>query len=197
MLHVAPDVLLAGGLTVSIPTRYDLTGTGGNGIIVQALALVSRAYFDIHRLFPGAVFVRIPLGAEVRFADYFHYRGDFTPVIMAPVAKGFPNKSAQVLIEHSDEIEARAPFGLGGGLRFQVVFAATDFASSLSGGTSTGGFGAGDRAQTALEPFVGYEPRGSGFFARLGCLVALDTPAGFGFNRDKVATVRTTLGGKF
>jgi hypothetical protein len=194
MVHVAPDALLFGGATFTIPTRYDFSGASLTSVFLQTLGTVSRGYFDVHRLMPGTFAARIPLGAEVKFASYFYYRGTLVPVILVPVAKDFNDKSAQLIIEHADEIEARAPFGFGGGLRFQVAFAATNFGGT---GLGSGGFGGGDHAQTALEPFIGYEPRGSGFFARLGLLVALDSPAGFGFDAGKLATIRTTLGGKF
>ena len=52
-------------------------------------------------------------------------------------------------------------------------------------------------AQTALEPFVGYEPPGAGFVARLGMLVALNSPLGLGFDKDKLTAVRMQVGGKF
>ena len=39
--------------------------------------------------------------------------------------------------------------------------------------------------------------RGPGVFARLGLLLALDRPLGFGFDTNKLAAIRATVGGKF
>ncbi len=103
-----------------------------------------------------------------------------------PVGKDTSVTAAQLSLEHAGELEVRAPFGLGGGLRFQAVFLLTD---GLSGNGA-------DHAQTAVEPFVGYEPPGAGFFARLGMLVAIDPPLGYGFEKDKLTTFHVEVGGK-
>lgn len=192
VIPIGHDAAINVGATVSIPTRYNFEGDGLVQAFVLAAGDATHAYYDLHRLYPGVVFIRVPIGAEVRFAKIFRYRGELNPSILIPAGEGF-KKDPHVLLEHADELEARAPFGLGGGLRFQAVFALSNF-----GGTGTsGGFGGGDRAQTALEPFLQYEPRGSGVYARLGLLVALDSPAGFGFERNKLATIRIGVGGKF
>lgn len=137
------------------------------------------------------LFIRFPLGAEFRFARLVHLRMELTPAILVPVAERFRH-DPQVTLEHADEIEVRAPFGLGGGLRFQLAAALSNF-----GNSSATPFGAPDRVQTALEPFVQYEPRGTGFYGRLGTLLALDSNLGPAANRDKLATIRVTVGGKF
>jgi hypothetical protein len=86
------------------------------------------------------------------------------------------------LFEIHNEIEARAQMGVGGGLHLQAVFFTKDLDN--------------DSVQTAMEPYFVYEPI-RGFYARAGVLVALDPQAGFGFNDDKVATIRLSLGGKW
>jgi hypothetical protein len=56
--------------------------------------------------------------------------------------------------------------------------------------------------QTALEPFIVYEPPFAGPFelplrARIGLLIALDDALGFGFDTNKVMTLRTSFGVRF
>ncbi len=182
---VTADVSLNGGLSVSIPTRSQAFASS---FAITTLALGHHAFFDLQRFLPGYVGLRMPLGAEARFGRVFYYRGELTPGLYLPTSSG--SQGGLVVLEHADELEARAPFGFGGGLRFQAAFFLNDPASEASTGRT------GDRAQTALEPFVGYEPSGSGFYARLGLLCALDGPAGFGFDKDKLAAVRMQVGGK-
>ena len=55
--------------------------------------------------------------------------------------------------------------------------------------------GRGDNAQGAFDPFLSYDS--STTFGRLGCLIALDTPLGLGFDRGKVAALHMTLGTHF
>jgi hypothetical protein len=87
-------------------------------------------------------------------------------------------------MEVHNEIEARAPIGVGGGMHLQGVFISDDPSND------------NDAAQLAMEPYFVYEPI-RGFYARAGLLVALDSELGFGFNRGKVATIRIGLGGKW
>ena len=92
-----------------------------------------------------------------------------------------------VTIEHGNEFEGRSNVGLGAGARLQFLFVATE-----------ADFEDDDRFQAAVEPYFVFEPHGEdGFFARLGTLLALDSPLGFGFDEGKLATVRITLGGKW
>lgn len=97
----------------------------------------------------------------------------------------------------------RAPFGFGGGLRFQVAFALSNLGDeqfARPNGNFTGGDGFdgnGDRAQTALEPFIQYVPPGSGFYGRLGTLMALDSPLGPPGGKGNMVTIRLALGAEF
>ncbi|APR76519.1 Hypothetical protein A7982_01866 [Minicystis rosea] len=182
------NAALYGGLGISVPTRYNFDYASPDVVATMIAGASTRGLYDLHRLYPGTLFIRVPLGAEVHFAKYFYYRGALTPSILVNVLEGAPDRGPYVLLEHADEIEGRAPFGLGGGLRFQAVFALTDLSS---------GFGAADRAQVAMEPFVGYEPRGAGFYARLGLLMPVDGPFGPAFDKGHLRTVRISLGGKF
>jgi hypothetical protein len=85
-----------------------------------------------------------------------------------------------MVVEQGNEIEARTEGGFGGGLRLQAAFPLTN----------------NDLVQTAVEPFVAYEPT-SGLYARAGFLIALDEQLGFGLDQGKLATVRLAVGGKF
>jgi hypothetical protein len=186
VFRVLPAATLAFGATVSIPTRYSFNGSP-DLLIFAATAAASRGFYDAYRFAPQTLSIRVPIGFEARFLGLLYYRGELDPDIRVPVGSAPPSDSVQLSLEHADELEARAPFGLGGGLRFQVAFL-------LTNGLSSDG---ASYAQTAIEPFVGYEPPGAGFFARLGMLVALNSPLGFGFEKDKLTTARMQAGGKF
>ena len=84
-----------------------------------------------------------------------------------------------------NEIEARGSSGIGGGLHLQAVFTT----SSIQGSRRRG-------AARDKKPYFVYDP-GRGFYARIGSLIALDRPLGFGFNDDKMASLRLTLGGRW
>ena len=189
VFRVLPEAAFNIGASISIPTRYDYSGATSGLAVFSALAALSRGFYDAWRLLPQALSVRIPIGFEARFLNILYYRGELDPVILIPVGNGAG--SAQAILEHADEIEARAPFGLGGGVRFQMAFLLTDALAAASGAAGP------DHLQTAIEPFVGYEPAGAGLYARVGMLVALDTPLGPGTDRDKLTTVRMQVGGKF
>lgn len=177
--RVTPFVALNGGATVSIPTRF--SADRAEDVVIPALGAASSAYYEAHRWMPMTTFVRIPLGAEVKLS-ILRLRGEVVPTVWIPV--GDNTGKPQFMLNVAGEGELRAPFGLMGGLRLQAAFGVTDGLQ----------FSPGDRAQTAIEPFIGYEPSRLGLYVRLGLLTALDSPAGFGFEQGKVMTVRTQLG---
>lgn len=177
--RVTPFVALYGGATVSIPTRFSVKST--DDIVTPAFGMASSAYYEAHRWMPMTTFVRIPLGAEVKLS-ILRLRGEVVPTVWIPV--GDNTNTTQFMLNVAAEGELRAPFGLMGGLRLQAAFGVTDGLQ----------FAPGDRAQTAIEPFIGYEPSRLGLYVRLGLLTALDSPAGFGFEQGKVMTVRTQIG---
>jgi hypothetical protein len=186
VFRVLPQAALSFGAAVSIPTRYSFA-SALDVASFAAIAAASRGLYDAYRFEPATVSVRFPITFEARFFGLLYYRGELDPDTWIPVGSITENESVQLSLEQADELEVRAPFGIGGGLRFQAVFLLTN---GLSGDGN-------DYAQTALEPFVGDEPPGAGFFARLGVLVALNAPLGFGFDKDRLATVRMQAGGKF
>jgi hypothetical protein len=179
-----PTVALLAGGTISVSPNLD---PALDTRLATYLGAASRAAFDQHRLTAEYLFIRPRVGVEVRFASVFYYRGDLCPVVWIPIGENADD--AELVIDQGNEIEARADMGLGGGLRFQqALFPTTDDNGIFDDDV--------DRAQTALEPYFVYEPD-KGFFARLGLLVALDEPLGFGFDDGNVATLRVQLGGKW
>jgi hypothetical protein len=173
-----------GSLTVS--TRIsdgrldfdDLEHYGARGALIS-----SRAFADVHRFLPDRVLLRGKGGLEVRLGSVAYYRLDIVPVIA--IAVGERVNQTDFLLEVHNEFEARSRKGIGGGVRLQTVFLATDPFDDND-----------DAFQAAIEPYFTYEPL-RGFYARLGILVALDRPLGFGLNDNKVATFRASLGGKW
>ncbi|EYF00980.1 hypothetical protein [Chondromyces apiculatus] len=162
------------GGTVSIPTIHDPDEEQG---IAASFSAITRAQYDIYRFIPESIGVRARGGVEVRILPYLYYRGDIAPTVFIPTG----DDEAEILIDQGNEIEARSEGGFGGGLRFQASFLLTD----------------DDLVQTALEPFVSYEPKPSGLYARLGMLIALDETLGFGFDEGKVLSGRLGIGYKW
>jgi hypothetical protein len=186
--HVDRDIVLWGGFAMSIPTTWKNPNL--TQFTFDVLSAETRADFDLGRVVPELMTVKFPLGAEMKF-DFIYLRPSLAIPIYVPVgdASG-PGSSVSVAMELAGEVEARHPSGFGGGLRLQAFFLLTN--DNLASG--------GDHAQAALEPFVGYEAppgRGAAPFARLGLLLALDTPLGFGFDKDKLAAIDIKAGVKF
>lgn len=165
------DLRAYGGLYLTFPV---LSEPDDEVAVAALVGAATRAYFDADRLLVGGMPIRINLGAEYRILPNLYYRGDLNPVIWIPTR----SQDSEFLLEQSNEIEYRFDFGLGGGFRFQELFLFTN----------------SDMAQLAMEPFVTYTPKGAGFYGRLGFLVALDDPLGFGFDRGKLATLRISAG---
>lgn len=172
----------AGG-TITFPIIFDPSSR--RALAAYGLAQ-NRALFDVDRFLIEYLTVRPRVGLEAHFADYFFLRGDFGFPLFIDVS-GDRNDAAEFAVETAAEFEARAPVGVGGGIRMQLVGFATDDYGFYN-----------DNVQAAIEPYFVYEPFGrAGFFARVGFLLALDEPLGFGFDTNELATVRVTLGGKW
>jgi hypothetical protein len=164
----------AGG-TLSVPTML-MSDPEVDQVLVASSAVAARGLYDAHRFFPEVLSLRPGGGVELKFG-IFRYRGDLRLANHIPL----DGQDFELFMEQGNEGEVRADFGLGGGLRFQEVFTWTE----------------DDLVQTALEPFVGYEPPGSGFLARFGVMLALDESLGPFPDQGKVAAFRFTLGGKW
>lgn len=189
VFKAAPAFAIHAGLSISVPTRTSFKSASLEYGVIMLAADSIRGFYDMQRLLPGVLFVRAPLGVEARFLDYLYYRGDLNVSVPVPVSEG-SDHSPQVILEHADEFEFRHPVGVGLGLRFQAAFALSNFGS-------TGGFTSGDRAQTAMEPFLQYEAPGRGVYGRIGALLALDNALGPAADTGKLASIRIAVGGKF
>lgn len=184
---ISDDIAYFIGGSIGVPTHPSL---GGSDQLAIALVVpgIARGFFDYDRFAPNSLPLRLRGGVEVRITPILFYRGDLSPVFFIPLN----GNKFEVLLEQGNEIEGRLESGIGGGLRLQEVFSIG--ADGFAGVASPGG---SDRFQSALEPFVSYEPESPNLFARLGLLMALDTPAGFAFDTNKVATVRLSGGYKW
>ena len=171
----------AGG-TVTFPVLFDPGFERGFASTVLA---VDRGLIDLDRFLFEYLTVRPRVGLEAHFADYFFVSADLGFPLFIDVS-GDRRDSVEFAYEQGAEFEARAPVGVGGGVRLQIVIITDDY-----------GF-YNDEFQAVIEPFFVYEPfERLGFFARVGFPLALDRPLGFGFDRNGLAAVQVTLGGKW
>lgn len=166
-------VFLGGSLSIPVIHEPDRETRSALQAVTPA-----RASVDLHRFTPEHLPLRARGGVELRSgASFFHYRGEVVTMLALPTDGG----EAELVIEPSNELELRGQRGLGGGVRLQAALTPIEH----------------DKAQLALEPFASYEPEKTGVYGRIGLLIALDGPLGFGFDEDKVATLRFAFGGKF
>jgi len=108
------------------------------------------------------------------------FRADLFPTLYIGLGSG---TKTNFFMSQGNEIEYRHEIGFVGGFRLQEVFTWTDD---------------NDLIQLAMEPYVGYmQPGKSGFYARLGFLMALDKDLGFAFDTGKVRTMRLSGGYRF
>lgn len=139
-------------------------------------AIMVRAWREPGRFLPHSVPVVLRGGLELNLAPL---------ILQVELAPGwiadFRYKGSIVYFDTSVSAALRARFGLEGGLRAQGTFVVAQTP---------------DHAQTALEPFLGYEtPERVGLYVRYGVLVAIDAPQGIG-GYDTL-TQRLSLGAKF
>jgi hypothetical protein len=172
--NLLPRLALFGGLTGSIPVIEPDRITA----LAAAANFPARGYFDAHRLLLQYASLRTRAGVEIKLADVLHYRSDLTWLLAFPTGD---SGDTRVVIELGNELELRAPGGIGFGFRLQTALPLSS----------------NDILQTAAEPFLSYEPPGKGSYFRAGYLVALDNELGFGFEAGKVATFRVAFGGKY
>jgi hypothetical protein len=155
------------------------------------LSAVSMALYDLHYW----AYKYLPIGArggfEYRAKREIFLRGALEPTLYIPLDTATSavvgnTRQTELFYQLRLEAEGRTDSGWGGGAGLQLVHA-------ISSGET---FGRGDNAQAAFEPFVSYTS--SSTFARLGCLIALDSPFGLGFDSgSKVAALRLGVGSYF
>jgi hypothetical protein len=188
-IHVGGKVSMSTQLEPRLAPTSSIAGLSvDDRTFASERGALARAMFDMHRLYPGYFFVRPRAGIEVTLIPNIYYRGDISPVIWLPIGEEVDD--VELFIEQGNEFEARAPAGIGGGIRFQQVFPVSglDFAP-----------GEDDGIQTAIEPYLTFDPDRAGLVARVGFLVAIDEVQGFGLDEGdtKVGTLRVQVGGKW
>lgn len=155
------------------------------------LSAASMALYDLHYW----AYKYLPIGAragfELRPASRVFLRGSLDPTLYIPLDRATSSvvsntRSAELFYQARLEAEGRTSSGWGGGAGLQLVHALS----------ASNAFARGDNAQGAFEPFVSYTSRST--FARLGVLIGLDSPFGFGFDSGlKVAALRLGVGSYF
>lgn len=160
-------------------------------LTANLISALSMALYDTHYW----AYKYLPIGArggfEFRPKDRVFLRGALEPTLYIPLdnetsAIVSNTRNTELFYQLRLEAEGRSASGWGGGAGLQLVHALT------AGDT----LGRGDNAQGAFEPFVSYTSNST--FARLGCLIALDSPLGFGFDSGaKVAALRLAVGSYF
>jgi hypothetical protein len=152
-----------------------------DSFFTRDFAAATRAYADLHRYSPEYMFLRGRGGLELQIVPVLYYRLEVAPMIAIPLGEFVHD--AELIVDIHNEIEARGRSGVGGGLHLQGVINTTAFRGN-------------DDAQLAAEPYFVYDP-GRGFYARVGSLIAVDEPLGFGLNNGRMASFRVTLGGRW
>ena len=156
------------------------------------LSAVAMTLWDLHLWAYKYLPIGLRGGVEYETKESVFFRGVLEPTLYIPLGNSdkllfADTRKAEFFYQLRVEAEARSKSGWGGGLGLQVVHAISQSASGPNG----------DNAQGAAEPFVSYDSPTT--FARLGVLVALDRPLGFGFDSGlfKVASLRLGVGSHF
>ncbi|MEM9696949.1 MAG: hypothetical protein AAGA56_30715 [Myxococcota bacterium] len=169
----------AGGMLVFPTMLADFDDPGFDRGINVGRAATIRGFAQAHRFAPETIAIRGEGGVELRFVDrILRYRGLAAPVVYA----NYDGGDAEFFLEQINDFDARANFGLGGGVRVQNVFTWTQE----------------DLIQGAAGPYLLYEtPSLPGGFARLGVLIAIDEDLGPGTDDGGLLTVNLSGGGKW
>lgn len=117
-------------------------------------------------------------GVEVRLAPPLFLRVGLDPIFAIPLE----SQDAVFASQQHAELEVKAPASVGGGV---ALHALTTYVPDVP-----------DRAQLSTEAFFSYDDEEE-FFFRFGLLLALDEPAGFGFDTGKAFTGHVLVGGYF
>ena len=156
--------------------------------VANGLAGFAMALYDVQYWAYRYVPLGVRGGVEWQSAPGLFLRGSLEPTLFIPLedsATLASTRKALFLYQARFEFEKHGESGWGGGAGVQLVHA-------VSEGDA---FTKGDNAQGAFEPFGSYESATT--FARLGLLIALDPPLGFGFDKGKVASLHLNIGSHF
>lgn len=139
------------------------------------LSTVSLGGYDSHLFIGDAFPVYLTGGIDVRVHETVSLQASLEPLLFIPVAN---RRDAEFVLQTSLGGEYRHDSGFGAGMDFKLAWLATE---------------SGDNAQALIDPYIGYTT--DPVFVRLGLLLALDEPLGFGFDRGGVASPHVTVGG--
>lgn len=156
--------------------------------VADYLGAVSMALYDLQYWASKYVPIGVRGGVEWQSSPGLFLRGSLAPTLFVPTddkASLVSARKALFLYQARFEVEKHAESGWGGGAAIQLVHA-------VSEGDA---FGDGDNAQGGFEPFGSYESGTT--FARLGLLLGVDSPLGFGFDQGKVASLHLDVGSHF
>lgn len=155
------------------------------------ISSISMALWDVHYWAYKYLPIGLRGGVEYQAKDNIFFRASLEPTLFLPLAQSdsqvfASSRKTELFYQLRLEAEGRSASGWGGGAGLQLVHAITQSTDN----------GRGDNAQGAFEPFVSYDS--STTFARLGILIALDSPLGLGFDSGlKVAALRLGVGSHF
>jgi hypothetical protein len=156
--------------------------------VANGLAGFAMALYDVQYWAYRYVPIGVRAGVEWQSAPGLFLRGSLEPTLFVPTednASLAGTRKALFLYQARFEFEKHGESGWGGGAGIQLVHA-------VSEGDA---FTKGDNAQGSFEPFGSYESATT--FARLGLLLGLDPPLGFGFDKGKVASLHLNVGSHF
>lgn len=156
--------------------------------VANALGATSMALYDLHYWAYKYVPIGLRGGVEWQSSPGLFLRGSIEPTLFVPTedkATLVSTRKALFLYQMRLEFEKHGDSGWGGGAGIQIVHA-------ISEGDA---FTKGDNAQGSVEPFGSYESGTT--FARLGLLLGVDPPLGFGFDKGKVAALHLNVGSHF
>jgi hypothetical protein len=156
--------------------------------VANVLGAYSMTLWDLHYWAYKYVPIGARIGVEHQAKPNVFVRASVDPTLYIPIddANSSVVGARKTLLAYQlrVELEGRGDSGWGGGLGLQLVH----LVSESSAGNR-------DNAQGAIEPFVSYDSATT--FARLGALVALDQPLGFGLDKGKVASLHLDVGSHF
>lgn len=156
--------------------------------IANTLGAISMALYDLQYWAYKYVPIGLRGGVEWQSSPGLFLRGSLEPTLFIPTQDNssvVDTRKALFLYQMRFELEKHTDSGWGGGAGIQIVHA-------VSEGDA---FTKGDNAQGSIEPFGSYESDTT--FARLGLLLGVDPPLGFGFDKGKVASLHLNVGSHF